>query len=82
MKTTLAENIDKPVTIESWEAQQPESTTPQFRLNGTLEDHEEGHFYVRVKECYNGTSGISFCEFNVHEVERQLSGRVVIVLKR
>jgi len=82
MKTTIAENIDKEVTIESWEANEPDSRTPQFTLNGRLEDHEEGCYYVRVKECYNGTSGVSFRENHIHEVERQPSGRVVITLKR
>lgn len=54
-----------------------------IRVSGTLEkseDKTESHF-VRVKEDYEGTSGVHFYDKNITEIEKLPSGRIVIVLK-
>lgn len=46
----------------------------QLRVNGELEvrDEEDGvEFYVRVKDCYAGSSGIGFRAEHVEEIDKQ-----------
>lgn len=57
-----------------------------FKFEGTLEApvDDDPNYLLRVKECYNGTSYISFNErhlANEEPIYRQPSGRVDIVIK-
>lgn len=55
----------------------------KWECNGQLEkaeDEGETHF-VRVKNCYNGVSGVNFLTRHIREIESLPSGRVVIVVR-
>ena len=54
----------------------------QIHVHGKLESpDDDGCWYVRVKECGHGTSGVSFPLEAVDEVFRQPSGIMEITLK-
>lgn len=81
----LSDLINQSVTVQNVAYEQMEDGKLQIKLEGTLEAPVDGDYYLRVKECYNGTSGISF---NERHLDRENgidnsnpSGRVTITLK-
>lgn len=82
--TAILDNlVGKGVTVTNESYDNP-SSGPGFNLHGTLEaPDEDGLYYLRVKECYEGSSGISFPNraIAVDGVERKPSGRWVITLR-
>lgn len=53
-----------------------------FNFNGVIEKVEDSEaFYIRVKECYQGTSGMQFMQRHVAEIIDMPSGRVHVMLK-
>lgn len=78
----LSEGSRVTVTNEPWGAD--EEVMPKIEVSGVLvkadpADPSDTHF-VRVKEDYDGVSGVNFRTGDVSEVEVLASGRIVIVL--
>ena len=72
------------LTNEPWGAD--EDVMPKVEVSGVLvladpSDPSDSHF-VRVREDYDGVSGVNFRTEHVQEAEVLPSGRIVVVLKR
>lgn len=72
------------LTNEPWGSD--EDGLPHIEVSGVLvladlSDPADSH-YVRVKEDYDGVSGVNFRSEHVKEAEVLPSGRIVVVLKR
>lgn len=83
MKIQLKELTGKEITVLNVAHEQMEDGKLQFCFNGTLEAKcdDDPNYYLRVKECYNGCSGISFNERHVLEIDKQPSGRINVTLR-
>lgn len=82
MKAKLDQLIGQEVSILNVAQEQGDDSKVNWYLNGKLEaPGDDGEYYVRVKECYHGSSGITFLPRHVEEVYKQPSGRWEITLK-
>jgi len=79
----LSDLVGVAITVENVAHEQGMEGQFQFSLNGKLEApvDEDPNYYLRVKECYEGTSGMSFHEKHVLEIDRQPSGRYIVTLR-
>lgn len=83
MKLTLKDCIGEELTVQNVANDIGAYEKLHFQFNGTLEAPEEdgGTCYLRVKDCYQGASGINFRESDVDGIERMPSKRIFITLK-
>jgi hypothetical protein len=80
--TEIATLIGQDISLKSWNYDEPGSTTTDFYVNGKLEaPDDDSRWYVRVKDCYQGSSGIGFSSRSIQEIYKQPSGRIEITLK-
>lgn len=79
----LHELINQDVTVKSASSDDPDSGELHWSFNGKLEApvDDDPNYYLRVKDCYQGTSGINSHERHIKEIYRQASGRVEITLR-
>lgn len=82
-KLKLQDLVGVAITVENVAHEQGTAGSFQFSMHGKLEAPVDGdpNYHLRVKECYEGTSGMSFHEKHVLEIDRQPSGRYVVMLR-
>lgn len=77
--------VGQDVSVSNQAEEDYDAGNVMISLNGKLEQPDQTEeiksFHVKVKECNNGTSGISFTEKHVSEIEKLPSGRIRITLK-
>lgn len=81
----LADLIGHPVSVQNIAHSEMIDGKFQFYVNGILEGpvDDDPNYLLRIKECYNGSSTISFNDRHiaVDGICRQPSGRIKITLR-